>query len=113
MKIYLTVNNGVREYLTSRKIDVFTSGDFFKQLFMHSEVWDTQLNLYIERKEGEAELIGTLDHIYRMPLIDLCRVVAKYYGVNRFRAERVAIAANKMPHFDNVIDIEKSNDHWR
>lgn len=113
MKIFLTVKTNDFEYLTSRKIDVFTSGDFFKQLFIHRDVWDTQLNLYIERKEGEKELIGTLHEIYHMPLIELCRIAAKYYGVNRFRAERIAVAANKINFGGEVIDIEQADHNWR
>lgn len=113
MKMYLTVNNGVREYLVSRKIDIPTSGDFFNQLFRHRDTWEPTLTLWLEPFDGrEPVSLGTLESLYEQPLIRLCKTIGNYYGINRMRTEQTALAAKRIPTLTRVV-IEKSSDYWR
>lgn len=118
MKIYLTATNGANTYTVTRLIEVPTAGDLFKQLFMHHESWSPELSLYFwpAPYTEPALSLGTLQSLFEMPLIELCRKISPYYSVNRLRADRVAIAANlpTIAHFRMAYDdIEPATDFWR
>lgn len=112
MKMYLTAISGGTHYQATRLIDVHTSGDFFKQLFIHHESWNPELSLWLTSPD-ETVFIGNLQNLYDMPLIELCRKVAPHYVINRARAERVLRAANRIGGGVVWNEIEVNTDFWR